>query len=123
MNFHMGTATGMGGGAPQPAIMGPQDGMGGGAGYCIFTSMEVVSFCGFAFTLGITGGGHAGPTHAGAAAGITIGWGAGIAPVYVSAHTIPAAAKTVRMNPRITSFLTIPTSSFRQTHYIYKLSV
>ncbi len=73
MNFHMGTATGMGGGAPQPAIMGPQGIGGGGAGYCILTSMEVVSFFGFIFTLGITGGGHAGPTHAGAAAGITIG--------------------------------------------------
>jgi hypothetical protein len=73
MNFHIGTATGMGGGAPQPAIIGPHTGGGGGAGYCILTSMEVVSFFGFIFTLGITGGGHAGPTHAGAAAGITIG--------------------------------------------------
>jgi len=72
MNFHIGTATGMGGGAPQPAIMGPQGGM-GGAGNCILTSMEVVSFCGLHFTLGITGGGHAGPTHAGAAAGIRLG--------------------------------------------------
>jgi hypothetical protein len=71
MNFHMGTATGMGGGA-QLAI-GPQKGGGGGAGYCILTSMEVVNFLGLHFTLGITGGGHAGPTHAGAAAGIIIG--------------------------------------------------
>jgi hypothetical protein len=78
MNFHMGTATGIGGG-PQAAIMGPQGGI-GGAGNCILTSMEVVSFGGLAFTLGITGGGHAGPTHAGAAAGITVGIGAAIAP-------------------------------------------
>jgi hypothetical protein len=58
MNFHMGTATGMGGGGAQPIIaMGPQGGI-GGWGYCSFTSMEVVSFCGFIFTLG--GGGAQG---------------------------------------------------------------
>jgi hypothetical protein len=82
--------------------------------------MAVVSF----FALGafiLAGGGQPTPTHAGAAAGITVGWGAGIAPVYVSAHTIPAVATTTRMNPRIPSFLTIPSSSFRQTHYIEEL--
>ncbi len=60
-----------------------------------------------AFTLG-GGGGHAAPTQAGAAAGITIGCGAGIEPVNVSAHTMPAAATTTRMKPRMPSFLTIP---------------
>jgi len=51
----------------------------------------------------------------GAAAGITVGWGAGIPPIGVPAHTMLAAATTTRMNPRIPSFLTIPSSSFRQT--------
>ena len=105
MNLHIGTATGMGGGA-QPT--GPQNAMGGGvgSGYCIFTWMDVLSFLGAIFTLG--GGGQAGPTQAGAAAGATIGWGAGIDPVNVSAHTIPVAATTTSMNPRIPIFLTIP---------------
>ena len=121
----MGTATGMGGaggGHPYPQG-GAHGGGGGGAGYCIFTCIAVVR-CGLHFT-GLTlhgggggGGAHMPPTHGGAAAGITAGWGAGIAPVDVPAHTMPAAATTIRMNPRIPSFLTIPSSSFRQNHYI-----
>jgi len=75
MNFHMGTATGIGGaGGAQPT--GPQTGIiggGAGCGYCIFTSMDVVSFFGI-ITGGFTfAGRHPGPMHAGAAAGITIG--------------------------------------------------
>jgi hypothetical protein len=81
--------------------------------------MAVVSFFSFIFIL--AGGGQAIPTQAGADAGITVGWGAGISPVYVSAQTMPAAATTTRMNPRIPIFLTIPSSSFRQTHYIEEL--
>jgi hypothetical protein len=116
MNLHIGTATGMGGGA-HPIPTGPHNGGGVGAGYCIFTLMEVVSFLGFICTF--AGGGQAGPTQTGGAtAGITVGTGAGIAPIFVSAHTMFAAATATRMNPRITSFLTIPSSSFRQTHYI-----
>jgi len=109
MNLHIGTATGIGGGwHPTGAHIGG----GVGAGYCIFTLMEVVSFLGFIETLG--GGGQAGPTQAGgAAAGITVGTGAGIAPIFVSAHTTLAAAAATSMNPRISSFLTIPSSSFR----------
>jgi hypothetical protein len=86
----------------------------GGCGYCIFTSMVVTSFFGGgAFTL--AGGGHAGPTQAGgAAARITIGVGAGIEPENVSAHAMLAAATTIRMIPRIPSFFTIPSSSFRK---------
>jgi hypothetical protein len=81
--------------------------------------MDVVSFFGLQGTI-LGGGGHAPPRHAGgAAAGITIGWGAGIDPIFaVSAHTMLVAATTTSMNPRILSFLTIPKSSFRQTHYI-----
>ncbi len=120
MNFHIGTATGMGGGGAQPT--GPHIGGGhgiiGGAGYCILTSITVVIFGAHFGAFILTGGGQETPTHAGAAAGITIGCGAGIAPVYVSAHTMPVAATTIRMNPRIPIFLTIPSSSFRQTHYI-----
>lgn len=118
MNLHMGTATGMGGGAqptPGPQIIGG----GVGAGYCIFTLMDVVNLFGAIFTFG--GVGQAGPTHAGAEAGITIGVGAGIAPIFVPAHTMPAAATTTRMIPRIPNFLTIPSSSFRQTHYTEEL--
>jgi len=112
MNFHIGTATGIGGGGGHPpTIIG---GIGiGGCGYCIFTSIVVTSFFGTAFTL--AGGGHAGPTQAGgAAAGITIGVGAGIEPENVPAHAMVAAATTIRMNPRIPSFFTIPSSSFRK---------
>jgi hypothetical protein len=110
----MGTATGMGGGT-----QGSQGGIiigGTGCGYETFTSMDVDSFLG-TITGGFifTGGGHAAPTHAGAAAGTTLGCGAGIAPVKLPAHTMLAAA-TTRMNPRIADFLTIPSSSFRQTH-------
>jgi hypothetical protein len=92
----------------------------GGAGYCILTSITVVIFGAALFILtGAGAGGHPPTPHiGGATAGITIGCGAGIAPVYVSAHTMPAAATTIRMNPRIPIFLTIPSSSFRQTHYI-----
>jgi hypothetical protein len=53
----------------------------GGAGYCILTSITVVIFGALFGAFILTGGGQAAPTHAGAAAGITIGWGAGIAPV------------------------------------------
>jgi hypothetical protein len=99
--------------------MGGAQGIIGGAGYCILTSITVVIFGAAFFILTGTGGGHpAGPHNGGAAAGITIGCGAGIAPVYVSAHAMPVAATTIRMNPRIPIFLTIPSSSFRQTHYI-----
>jgi hypothetical protein len=75
MNFHIGTATGIGGGA-QGFIIGTN---GFGWGYFILTEIVVVSFgiFGAAFTLA---GGQAGPTQAGAAAGITVGVGAGIAP-------------------------------------------
>jgi len=113
----MGTATGMGGG-PQ---RGAKQAIGCGCGYFILTWIAVTSFFGFIFTLAgiITlAGGQLGPTHAGAAAGITVGVGAGIAPEKVPAHTMPAEATTTRMNPRIPSFLTIPSSSFRQTHNI-----
>jgi len=113
MNLHIGTATGIGGGAqptPGPQIIGG----GVGAGYCMLTLMEVVSFLGAHLTFGGGGGAQVGPTQAGAEAGITIGVGAGIAPIFVPAHTMPAAATTTRMNPRIPSFLTIPSSSFRQ---------
>lgn len=93
MNLHIGTATGMGGGAPQP--IGPQTGRGGGSGYCSFTWIDVFIFdgggphtgiiIGAAFTFAGAGGAQAGPTQAaaagGAPAGTTIGWGAGIDPV------------------------------------------
>ena len=42
MNFHIGTATGMGGGGAQPTgpHMGGAQGIIGGAGYCILTSID-----------------------------------------------------------------------------------
>ena len=56
MNFHMGTATGMGGGVQ---LGGAQTGI-CGAGYCILTWIDVVSFWGLAgafTTFGIGGAG------------------------------------------------------------------
>jgi tRNA1(Val) A37 N6-methylase TrmN6 len=71
--------------------------------------MAVVSFFGLIGIGFIAGGAQFPPMHAGgAAAGITIGCGAGIAPVFISAHTTPAAARAISMNPRIPNFLTIP---------------
>jgi hypothetical protein len=116
MNFHMGTATGMGGGPPGAhPIMGPHTGI-GACGYCILTSIVVVSFFGLIGAGFITGGGAQEPPiqAGGAAAGIICGSGAGIAPVNVPAHTTVAADMAISMNPRIPSFLTIPSSSFRQ---------
>jgi hypothetical protein len=89
--------------------------MGGtGCGYWTLTSIAVDSFLGAGIGMAggfiafiFIGGGHTPPTHAGAAAGTTIGCGAGIAPVNVPAHAMLAAA-TTRMNPRIADFLTIP---------------
>jgi len=70
--------------------------------------MAVVSFFGL-IGIGFTAGAQFPPMHAGgAAAGITIGCGAGIAPVFISAHATPAAARAISMNPRIPNFLTIP---------------
>jgi len=92
-----------------------------GSGYCTFTLIDVVSFLGFGFMGGAQGAGaQFGPTQAGGAdAGITVGCGAGIPPVKLSAHTMPAAATTTRMTPRIPSFLTIPSSSFRKLTISY----
>jgi hypothetical protein len=91
----------------------------------MLTLMDVVSFWGPAIFGGIGGGhaaifggGHAPGMQAGAAAGITVGSGAAMAPVYDPAHAMLAIAATIRQDPRITIFLTIPSSSFRQTHYI-----
>lgn len=71
MNLHIGTATGMGGGAQD----GPRHVIGGGvgSGYDILTWIDVLSFLGAALTFGGGGGAHVGPTHAGADAGATIG--------------------------------------------------
>ena len=76
MNFHIGTATGIGGGGAQPTgpHAGGEQGIIGGAGYCILTSITVVSFGAHLAAFILTGGGQETPTHAGgAAAGITIG--------------------------------------------------
>jgi len=115
MNFHMGTATGMGGG---PAHVGTNAG-GVTLGYCILTLIVVTSLLG-AHGAGFTfiGGGQAAPIHGGAAAGIIVGWGAATPPVYVPAHTMLPNARATSMKPRIPNFLTIPSSSFRR-HSLY----
>jgi len=80
MNFHMGTATGIGGGgAPHMGGIGG----GTGRGYDIWTSIVVVSFFSGGGPMGriLAGGGHAPAAHAGAAAGITVGAGAAMGPV------------------------------------------